>query len=147
VAADRTAARAFAARARALTAFARARPAALFDRAPGQRGAAAAASVAARPAALTEVSEWAADEAAATLGVSARAAALALADAVTLVEGLPGTLALLTTGEISPGHARAMVEIAGCASTPETRAEVEAAVLPRAAGRRWRRCGCACAGR
>ena len=89
VAADRVAARAAAARARELAAFARSRPAAMFDRAPGERGAASAASVAARPAALTDVSEWAVDEAAATLGVSGRAAALLLADAVTLVEGLP----------------------------------------------------------
>src|SRR4029078_13268314 len=91
----RTAARAEAARARALAAFARSRPAAMFDRAPGERGAASAASVAARPAALTEVSEWAVAEAAATLGVSGRTASLLLVDAVTLVEGLPGTLAAL----------------------------------------------------
>jgi hypothetical protein len=106
----------------------------MFDRAPGERGAASAASVAARPAALTEVSEWAVDEAAATLGISGRAASLLLADAVTLVEGLPATLAALSAGDISPAHARAMIEIAGPVSTPAKRAEVEAAVLPRAAG-------------
>ena len=133
VAAGRAAARAEAARARALAAFARSRPAAMFDRAPGERGAASAASVAARPAALTEVSEWAVDEAAATLGVSGRTASLLLVDAVTLVEGLPGTLAALEAGDISPAHARAMVELAGPVSTADKRAEVEAAVLPRAA--------------
>src|SRR5688500_5775512 len=37
-AADRTAARATASRARSLAAFARSRPAAMFDRAPGERG-------------------------------------------------------------------------------------------------------------
>ena len=132
-AADRDAARAAASRARELAAFARSRPAAMFDRAPGERGAASAASVAARPAALTEISEWAVDEAAATLGVSGRAASLLLVEAVTLVEGLPGTLAALGAGDLSPAHARVMVELAGPVSTAEKRAQVEAAVLPRAA--------------
>ena len=90
----------------------------MFDRAPGERGAASAASVAARPAVLTEVSEWAVDEAAATLGVSGRAASLLLIDAVTLVEGLPATLAALEAGDISPAHARVMVEIAGPVADP-----------------------------
>jgi hypothetical protein len=134
VGANRVAARAAASRARALAAFARSRPAAMFDRAPGERGAASAASVAARPAVLTEVSEWAVDEAAATLGMSGRAASLELVDALTLVEGLPATLAALDAGEISPAHARAMVELAGPVSTADKRAKVEAAVLPRAAG-------------
>jgi hypothetical protein len=119
-------------RVRALAAFARSRPAAMFDRAPGDRGAASAASRASRPAALTEVSEWAVDEAAATLGISARAASLMLVDAVTLVEGLPATLAALSAGDISPAHARVMVEVAGPVADPAKRAEVEATVLPRA---------------
>ena len=131
-AAVRDAARADASRARALAAFARSRPAGMFDRAPGERGAASAASIAARPAALTEVSEWAVDEAAATLGVSPRTASLLLVDAVTLVEGLPGTLAALSAGDISPAHARVMVELVGPVSTAEKRAQAEAAVLPRA---------------
>ena len=133
VAADREASRAAASRARALAAFARSRPAAMFDRAPGERGAASAASVAARPAVLTEVSEWAVDEAAATLRVSGRAASLLLVDAVTLVEGLPATLAALSAGDISAAHARVMVEYAGPVSDPAKRREVEEAVLPRAA--------------
>ncbi|TFV81119.1 hypothetical protein E4P40_17120, partial [Blastococcus sp. CT_GayMR20] len=132
VAADMAAARAYASRARSLAAFARSRPAAMFDRAPGEQGAASASSVAARPAALTEVSEWAVDEAAATLRISGRAACLLLVEAVTLVEGLLGTLAALDAGALSPAHARAMVELAGPVSTPEKRAQVEAAVLPRA---------------
>src|SRR4051812_29497536 len=112
-AAGRDAARAEATRARSLAAFARSRPAAMFDRAAGEQGAASAASVAARPAALTEVSEWAVDEAAAMLGISGRAASLVLVEAVTLVEGLPATLAALSAGDISPAHARVMVEVAG----------------------------------
>jgi len=133
VAADRQAARAHASRVRALAAFARSRPAAMFDRAPGEQGAASAASVAARPAALTDVSEWAVDEVATTLRISGRSASLLLVDAVTLVEGLPATFAALSAGDLSPAHARAMVELAGPVSTAEKRAEVEAAVLPRAA--------------
>jgi hypothetical protein len=134
VAAAKQLARDEAKRVRALAAFARSRPAAMFDRAPGEQGAASAASRAARPAALSEVSEWAVDEAAATLGISGRAASLMLVDAVTLVEGLPGTLAALSAGEISPAHARVMVEVAGPVSDPAKRAEVEAAVLGRAPG-------------
>jgi hypothetical protein len=132
VAAAREVARAEARRLQAVAAFARARPAALFDRVPGEQGAASAASVAARPGALTEVSEWAVDEAAATLRLSGRAASLLLIDAVTLVEGLPATFAALCAGDISPLHARAMVELAGPVADPVKRAEVEAEVLPRA---------------
>ena len=134
LAAARELARVHAVRVRRLAAFARSRPSALFDRAPGERGAASPASVAARPAVLTEVSEWAVDEAAATLGVSGRTASLMLVEAVTLVEGLPATLAALSAGDISPAHAQAIVELAGPVSTGDKRAEVEAAVLPRAAG-------------
>jgi hypothetical protein len=109
-AAGRDAARAEAWRARELAAFARSRPAAMFDRASGAVG-----------------------EASAMLGVSGRAASLLLVEAVTLVEGLPGTLAALSAGDISPAQARAMVELVGPVSTPGKRAAVEAAVLPLAA--------------
>ena len=134
LAAAKQVASAEASRARALAAFARNRPAAMFDRAPGERGAASADSRAARPAALTDVSEWAVDEAAATLGMSGRAASQLLTDAVTLVEGLPGTLAALAAGHISPTHARVMVEVAGPVADPAKRRQVEEEVLPRAAG-------------
>jgi hypothetical protein len=133
VAAGKRMARDEAAQVRALAGFARSRPAAMFDRAPGERGAASAASRAARPAALTEVSEWAVDEAAATLRVSGRAASMMLVDAVILADGLPATLAALEAGDISPAHARVMVEVAGPVADPGKRAAVEAAVLPRAA--------------
>lgn len=132
VAAGKQAARDEARRVRSLAAFARSRPAGMFDRGPGERGAASAASVAARPETLTEVSEWAVDEAAATLRVSGRAASMLLVDAVTLVEGLPATLAALETGQLSPQHARIMVEVAGPVADPGKRAQVEAEVLPRA---------------
>ncbi|RBY86567.1 HNH endonuclease signature motif containing protein [Blastococcus sp. TF02A-30] len=132
VAADRAAARVAAERAWALASFARNRPAAMFDRAQGEVGAASAASRAARPDGLAEVSEWAVDEAAATLSVSGRTASTMLLEAVTLVEQLPATLAALSRGDISPAHARLIVDYAGPVSTPEKRAAVEAAVLPRA---------------
>lgn len=132
LAAARQLARGEARRVRALAAFARSRPAALFDRAPGECGAASAASRAARPAALTDVSEWAVDEAAATLAVSGQAAARLLTDAVTLVEGLPGTLAALAAGDISPAHSRVMIELAGPVADPAKRRAIEDEVLPRA---------------
>src|SRR5215218_4346854 len=69
--------------ARALAAFAAQRPATALDRPDDEVGAAAAASRAARPAALTPVSEWAVDEVMVALGLSAQAAAGRLADAVT----------------------------------------------------------------
>ena len=125
-AAARDAARAEASRARQLAAFARSRPAAMFDRAPGERGAASAASVAACPAALTEVSEWAVDEAAATLGVSGRAASLLLVEAVTLVEGPPGTLA-------AAQRRRHLRRTRGAWSTSPSRCP------PPTSARRWRR--------
>ena len=59
--------------ARALAAFAAARPAAVLDRPDGEVGAAAAASRAARPAVLTKVSEWAVDEVMVALGLSSGA--------------------------------------------------------------------------
>ena len=135
MAAGEQVARAEARRVRALAAFARSRPAAMFDRAPGERGAASAASVAARPAALTDVSEWAVDEAAATLGVSGRAASLLLIDAVTLVEGLPATLAALSAGDISPAHARVDGRGRRRGGRPgEARARWRRRCCPRAAG-------------
>jgi hypothetical protein len=83
---------------RALAAFARCRPADLLDRPAEEIGAAAAASRAARPAVLTEVSEWAVDEVAASLGLSSATASALLADALMLVEALPATLAALEAG-------------------------------------------------
>ncbi|MGZ4538142.1 MAG: hypothetical protein ACXVXS_03435, partial [Blastococcus sp.] len=58
-------------KARALAAFARCRPAVIMDRPDDEVGAAAAVSRAARPAVLTEVSEWAVDEVMAAFALSA----------------------------------------------------------------------------
>ena len=114
--------------ARALAAFAAQRPAAVLDRPDGEVGAAAAASRAARPAALTQVSEWAVDEVMVALGLSSGAAAGLLADSVTLDERLPATLDALEAGTIGWAHARALAELVGPVKD-EARAGVEARLL------------------
>jgi Domain of unknown function (DUF222) len=120
--------------ARALAAFAAARPAAVLDRPDGEVGAAAAASRAARPAVLTTVSEWAVDEVMVALGLSSPAAARLLADSVALTQQLPATLAALEAGTISWAHAQMLVEVLA-PLTDAKRTEVEARLLARAAGR------------
>src|SRR4051794_1334846 len=127
---ERVMARAAAAQARELASFARCRPAS-WDRQPGEKGAASAATRAARPVALQPVSEWAVAEVAARLRLPQRAAAARLEEAVVLVEQLPATLAALATGQISPAHARALVDLLRPVSD-DTRAAVEAAALDRA---------------
>src|SRR3954454_8525359 len=130
---QREQARLAAVQARELAAFARQRPAAVLDRPEQEVGAAAAASRAARPQVLTEVSEWAIDEVSVALCLPARTAAGLLAEALTLVEQLPATLAALEAGVIGPAHARMLTEVL----TPlddEPRAEVEGWLLARAAG-------------
>jgi hypothetical protein len=112
-----------------LAEFARCRPAALFDRQRGERGAMSAATRAARPAALTAVSEWAVDEVAPTLRISSAAATAQLAEALVLVERLPGTLRRLSRGELSPAHARQMVATVGQVADDVLRADIEAHVL------------------
>ena len=120
--------------ARALAAFAAHRPAAVLDRPDEQVGAAAAASRAARPAALTQVSEWAVDEVMVALGLSSAAAAGLLADSVTLAERLPATLDALEAGVIGWAHARMLAEVVGPVKD-EARAGVEARLLARAEGK------------
>ena len=119
---------------RALAEFAAQRPAAALDRPDEEVGSAAAASRAARPGALTEVSEWAVDEVMVALTLSSRAAGSLLADAVTLAERLPATLDALEAGRISLAHARALAEIVGPVKD-EARADVEARLLARAEGK------------
>ena len=97
-------------RARAVAAFCRSRPASL-DRPDAEIGAAAAASRAARPAALTAVSEWAVDEVAVALSLSESSAARIVVQSLQLVERLPGTLAALERGLLTWEHARVMAEL------------------------------------
>jgi hypothetical protein len=112
-----------------LAEFARCRPATLFDRQPGERGVMSAATRATRPAALTEVSEWAVDEVAPTLRISGAAATAQLAESRVLVERLPLTLQLLSRGELRPAHARQMVNTVGEVADDVLRADIEAQVL------------------
>jgi hypothetical protein len=121
--------------ARGLAEFARHRPSSMLDRPDDEVGAAAAASRAARPTALTEVSEWAVDEVMAELGLSSQAAAVLLTQSVTLVEQLPATLRSLEQGVISWAHATMLVEVLEPLSDPDKRAEVEAKLLARAANK------------
>jgi hypothetical protein len=119
--------------ARELAAFAAQRPAAVLDRPDEEVGAAAAASRAARPAALTAVSEWAVDEVMVAFGLSSVAASQLLAESVGLVEQLPATLAALQAGVIGWNHARMLTEVLSPLQ-PAARAEVEARLLARAGG-------------
>ena len=122
-------------RARELAAFARLRRAAELDRGDEEIGAAAAATRAARPAVLTGVSEWAADEVMAALAVTATAAERLLVDAVTLVERLPATLAAVEDGRLSWAHARMLGEVLAPLADPAVRAELEGRLLAGAAGK------------
>src|SRR4051794_21104438 len=126
-------ARLAAVQAQELAAFARQRPAAVLDRPEQEVGAAAAASRAARPQVLTEVSEWAVDEVSVALCLPARTAAGLLAEALILVGQLPATLAALEAGVIGPAHARMLTEVLAPLGD-EPRAEVEGWLLARAAG-------------
>ena len=131
VAAHRSSGRAAAARLRALAAFARHRPAGALDRAPGAPGAASAASCAARPAVLTDVSEWAVAEVATRLQLTEHAAQDLLVLAVTLDEQLPATLAALAEGRIGDKHAAVLAELLPLLTDPVVRAQVEAGLLAR----------------
>ncbi|WP_369137631.1 HNH endonuclease signature motif containing protein [Modestobacter versicolor] len=97
-------------RARAIAAFCRCRPASL-DRPASEIGAAAAATRAARPSALTTVSEWAVDEVAVALSLGESGASRLVVQSLHLVERLPGTLRALETGRLSWEHARVMSEV------------------------------------
>jgi hypothetical protein len=128
-AASRRIARLSAVVATSLAGFARCRPSGLLDRRPGEQGAMSATTRSARPAVLSEVSEWAVDEVAPTLHITAAAAGTQLADALTLVERLPATHALMAGGELSPAHARQMVHVVGPVEDDAVRADIEAHVL------------------
>jgi hypothetical protein len=131
--AHREAARAAAEQAEALAAFARCRPSSL-DRPDTEIGAAAARTRAARPAGLSEVSEWAVDEAAVALHLTSTAASAMLVDSVLLTERLPATLAALRGGRISWRHAQVMTDLVARLSD-ELRPIAEARLLERAGGK------------
>jgi hypothetical protein len=133
LAAHLVAARAAAEQAEALAAFARCRPSSL-DRPEGQIGAAAARTRAARPGALTAVSEWAVDEVSVALRLTSAAASTVLVESLLLTERLPATLAALREGRISWRHAQVMTDLVVRLSD-ELRPVAEARLLSRVGGK------------
>ncbi len=133
-AADREISRQTALRARAVAAFAAARPASA-DRPAGQPGAMGAERRAARPAVLADVSEWAGQELTLALEISGQAAETLLERSLTLVHRLPRTLEALEVGALHVGHLFPMLERVGPIADDEKRGEVEAKLLAWMTGR------------
>lgn len=133
-AADREIARQTALRARAVAAFAAARPASA-DRPAGTPGSMSEERRATRPAVLADVSEWAGQELALALEISGQAAETLLERSLTLVHRLPRTLRALESGALHVGHLFPLLERVGPIADQEKRAEVEAQLLDWMAGR------------
>ncbi|MGY1664914.1 DUF222 domain-containing protein [Geodermatophilus sp. SYSU D00696] len=133
-AADREIARRTALRARAVAAFAASRPSSV-DRQQGERGAMAADRWAARPDLLRPVSEWATDELAVALSVSAQAAQALLERSLALVHRLPGTLAALEAGALHVGHLGPLIDKVAPITDDTLRTTIERELLAWAAGR------------
>src|SRR3954454_9527888 len=127
-AADREMSRLYAQRARALAEFCAGRPASA-DRAQGEPGAMSAARWAVRPEILRPVSEWATQEASIGLTRTQSRAVGLLEECCTLVAKLPGTLASLEGGLLTPEHLRPLLEHVAPIADARLRAEVEAEVL------------------
>ena len=127
-AADRENARQTALRARALARFAATGPASA-DRRPGQAGAMSADRRAARPEALADVSEWAAQEIALALSIARKAAEDLLDRSLTLVHRLPGTLTALESGVLHTGHVWPMLEKIAPVADRRVRARLERDLL------------------
>ena len=127
-AADREIARQTARRARELAAFAATRPASA-DRQPGQPGAMSADRRAARPEALTDVSEWAAQEVSLALSITRKAAEDLLDRSLTLVHRLPRSLAALESGVLHTGHLWPMLEKVAPVADRRVRARLERDLL------------------
>lgn len=133
-AADREIARQTAVRARAVAAFAAARPASA-DRPAGQPGSMSEERRAARPPVLADVSEWAGQELVLALEISNQAAETLLERSLTLVHRLPRTLEALESGALHVGHLFPMLERVAPIADDDKRAEVEARLLDWMAGR------------
>jgi len=97
-------------RARAVAGFCRSRPAPL-DRPEHEVGAAAAATRATRPAALTPVSEWAVDELAVALQLTEASTTRLAVVSLDLVDRLPRTLDALEQGLLAWEHAVVLSEV------------------------------------
>ncbi|MEI4270455.1 HNH endonuclease signature motif containing protein [Klenkia sp. LSe6-5] len=128
MAAERTLATATAARARALSALAEARPA-TDDRPSGTPGAMSADRRAARPGVLAPVSEWVVRELRVSLAVTDVAAERMLVQALTLTRRLPGVLAALDGGTVHCGHLPALIELLDPVADDTLRARIEAELL------------------
>ncbi|MGY1738137.1 hypothetical protein [Geodermatophilus sp. SYSU D00684] len=132
-AADREIARQTALRARAVAAFAATRPASA-DRPQGAPGAMSAGRWAARPEVLRPVSEWATQELAVALSLSAEAAQALLERSLVLVHRLPLTLAALEAGTLHPGHLWPLLDEVAPITDDALRAAMERDLLAWAAG-------------
>ena len=133
-AAEREIGRQTAARARAVAAFAATRPASV-DRQPGQPGCASAASRAARPEVLEDVSEWAGQELSVALSITEQASRSLLTRSLTLVHRLPRVLAALEAGVVHTGHLWAFQEKVATIGDAALRAQVEGELLAWLSGR------------
>ncbi|WP_245899607.1 HNH endonuclease signature motif containing protein [Geodermatophilus normandii] len=133
-AAVREIARQTAVQARAVAAFAASRPAAA-DRAQGEPGAMSAERWARRSAVLRPVSEWATQELAVALSLSAEAAQALLERSLTLVHRLPATLEALEAGVLHVGHVWPLLDRVAPIADDALRARLEADLLVWAAGR------------
>ncbi|MPQ98512.1 DUF222 domain-containing protein [Modestobacter sp. I12A-02628] len=122
-----------AARYRAAAAFARTRPACL-DRPAGTLGAMSAATRAARPTALQDVSEWAPRELTIALSIGHAAAQRLLEHALLLVDRLPATLVALECGTVHAGHLRVFLEQVAPIDDAAVRSTVEADLIAWSAG-------------
>ncbi|MGY1603241.1 HNH endonuclease [Geodermatophilus sp. SYSU D00815] len=127
-AADREIARMYALRARKLAEFADSRPAAA-DRAQGEPGAMSAERWSARPEVLRDVSEWATPEVSIGLTRTQVRAEGLLEESLALVHTLPGALAALEGGLLTPEHLRPLLEHVAVIADPQLRAKIEAEVL------------------
>jgi hypothetical protein len=127
-AADRAIARATAVRARAVAEFAATRPASA-DRPQGEHGAMSAERWAGRAAVLRPVSEWATQELAVALSLTARAAEELLERSLTLVHRLPWVLAALEAGRLHAGHLWCLLEHVAPITDDVLRAQMQAELL------------------
>jgi hypothetical protein len=137
-AADREIGRLYALRARKLAQFAAARPASA-DRAQGEAGAMSPERWERRPQLLRPVSEWATPEASIALTRSQPKTEAMLVEALTLTGKLPGTLAALEAGMLTPEHLRPLLEHVAIIGDDQLRAEIEAEVLRWVAARAGKR--------
>ncbi|MGY1602577.1 DUF222 domain-containing protein [Geodermatophilus sp. SYSU D00815] len=136
--ADREIARWTAQRARALARYAASMPA-TADRARGEPGAMGAQRRARRPEVLEPVSAWTAQEVSIALSRSQGRAQVLLEQARTLELRLPGTLAALEAGLLSPEHLGPLLDHVAPIADDAVRAEVEAELLRWVADRAARR--------